>query len=115
MSCPVRKKPRGDKKERPVASVPAGPKKAASALTRIPKTTRKDLDEACERLQLVTFADVRWRLANLLGKTKPTSRQHVYNLIARHELVQGISLAHTSTITRASFDSYVRRLEASRA
>ena len=115
MACPVRKKPRGDKKERPSASVPAGPKKASSVLVRSPKTKRKDLAEACERLQLLTFADVRWQLAKLMNKTKQTSRQHIYNLINRYELVQGINLANTSTITKASFDSYVARFEASRA
>lgn len=115
MNCPVRKKPRQEKNDQPPAAIPAGPKKAAAGSAARPKVRRNELEEACERLDLLTFEDVRWKLAEILGKPKKVSRQHIYNLINRHELVQGISLANVATITKASWLPYVKRLEATRS
>lgn len=111
MTCPTTKRTTTQPATRRVAATQKGSQPAAKVLTRQKRVTRKQLEEACDKLGVLTLREVMIRLADLKGYVKPFSRQSVYNLIARKELAQGINLAGMATITRASWDGYVVRYE----
>ena len=60
----------------------------------------------------MTLREVCIRLADMKKKRRPLSRQTIYTMFARRELVAGITVAGMATVTVASWDAYVARFDA---
>lgn len=112
MACPITKRTTQQPGSRTATAPQKGVKTApAKPVSRKAKVTRKQLEEACEKLGVLTHREVRIRMADLKGYERPFSRQAVYNLINSHELKPAIPLAGMATVTKASWDAYVVRYE----
>lgn len=109
MACPVKTFPNNSKTPGRVRRQVSAPKKLKPLAK---KPTRKDAEAACSLLGLILEKVIRVKLAALWGQATLPSRQTVWSMRRRNELVAGVTVAGLSTITAASWENYQTRYAA---